>query len=287
MRLVLVHGRGQGEKEAGQIEQSWRDALGRGLQAAGLPPLAADLDVRLPFYGKVLDEMAVRPAAPGEVVARGPGDVSDPFEGMLVLELAERAGISDEEIAAELGQERVARGPENWEWVHAAGRVISRRVPWLGERLLPVMTRDVHAYLSRLDVTEAVNDLVAADLDAGPAVVVGHSLGSIVAYWVLTERAPGVDVRLFVTVGSPLGVDVVKKYLPRPLGRPSGVAHWLNAADERDPVALYSRLDRDIFPAEIENVNDVHNPSDNPHGIAGYLGDRVVAQRLSAALTQA
>jgi hypothetical protein len=291
MRLVLVHGRGQGEKSAEQLRTQWLDALAKGLRDARTPGLPTDLDVRVPFYGALLDRLTFGDSVEG-VVSRGavPGS-ADPIEGVLVLKLAKAAGVTDEEIAAEAHTRPTAvqRGPENWEWVQAAAVVLERKVPWFGERLLRALTRDVHAYLSRVDVTTQVNAILAAELDEGPAVVVGHSLGSIVAYWVLTEQGrqgPHVKVPLFVTVGSPLGIDVIQQYLPNPRGMPGGVAAWLNAADERDPVALVSRLDRDTFAPDtgIENVTDLHNPRENPHGIVGYLSDNIVARRIGSAL---
>jgi pimeloyl-ACP methyl ester carboxylesterase len=158
-------------------------------------------------------------------------------------------------------------------------------VPWLSKQLLARLTADVAAYLTRPHVTAEVNRVIASDLGDGPTVVVGHSLGSIVAYWVLRTDTREVDVPLLITIGSPLGIDVVKRYLPAPLGMPPRVRHWLNLADRRDPVALYSRLDRDTFPAEIENVDDVHNPEDDPHGIVGYLSDTILCKRISSALS--
>jgi pimeloyl-ACP methyl ester carboxylesterase len=165
----------------------------------------------------------------------------------------------------------------------AAARALTKRAPAFADWVMGRLTPDVDAYLTLLHVRQAVNSAVAAYLDQ-PAVVVGHSLGSIVAYWVLTEGGVETSVPLLVTLGSPLGIETVKKRLPRPLGKPAGVKHWFNAADMRDDVALLSRLDRDTFPAEIENLSDVHNPKHDAHGISGYLADGVVAQRISEAL---
>ncbi|MFU8873213.1 hypothetical protein [Micromonospora sp. SL4-19] len=285
MRLVFVHGRSQGRKDPTELLLSWQNALTRGLELAGCPALDTSVEVRMPFYGRRLDELTEAGPAPGDVVRRGPGNTVDPVEGEFVLDIAHRAGITDEEISAEAGEAVVARGPQNWPFVLAAGRLVSRRIPWLGRELLPLLTTDVAAYLTRPHVTKEINGLVKADIGEGPVVMVGHSLGSVVAYWVLRTELPAVDVRLFLTVGSPLGIDVVKRYLPVPLGMPGGVRKWLNAADRRDPVALFSRLDRDVFPADIENVDDIHNPEDNPHGIVGYLSDRIVCTRLSEALS--
>jgi hypothetical protein len=284
-RLVLVHGRGQGESSSAGLQKQWLDALNRGLETAGRPSVNSSLDVRVPFYGKLLDDLVTSRPAPGEFAARGSAGQVDRFQGELILELAALAGITEDEIAAEAQEEVVARKPENWGWVRAAGRVLSRRVPGLGELLLSQFVSDVHAYLTLAHVTEAVNECVSAQLNATPAVVVGHSLGSIVAYMVLTQRGDGVTVPLFATLGSPLGIDVVKKKLPPPLGQPSGVTRWLNAADKRDPVALYPRLGKRVFPADIDNLDDLHNPKDNPHGIDGYLSDPRVALRIAEGLS--
>lgn len=282
MRLVLVHGRSQGKKSEQLLRDEWIPALRRGVELAGQTPIAETLDIRMPFYGAELDRL-IDTAHTG-VVARGAGELPDQVQAELLIGLAHRAGVSDAEIAAEVGVEYIEKGPQNWEWLQAAGRALSRRVPWLSEGVLREFLRDVDAYLTRLDVTKAVNDIVSPHLVGDRAVVVGHSLGSIVTYAVLTEAGANANVPLFVTVGSPLGIPVVKRYVPRPLGMPHGVHHWLNAADERDPVALYSRLDRDTFPADIENVSDIHNPGDNPHGITGYLSDTTVARAIARAL---
>lgn len=70
------------------------------------------------------------------------------------------------------------------------------------------------------------------------AVVVGHALGSVVAYDVLRRDPRRLALPLLVTVGSPLGIRAIRDEL-RPLRFPRGVKAWRNAFDERDPVALW------------------------------------------------
>src|SRR6266567_1229507 len=275
MRLLLVHGRAQGGRTAKGIERAWSGALARGCSAAGVT-LPTGIDVRLPFYGDRLDQLTTgRAQALGRVIERGADggpDVNE-FDRDFILALATRAGVTQDEIQAELGAAVIERGAENWEWVQAAGRLVSRKVPGFGRMLMARMTADANAYMTRPAVTKQINALVAPHVLGDRAVVVGHSLGSVVAYWVLHDLAARADVPLFVTLGSPLGIDAVKNNLPRPLGRPAGVRHWFNGSDERDPVALYSRLDKGVFPAEIENKSDIHNPRKDPHGISGYLSN--------------
>ncbi|MFI2721335.1 hypothetical protein ACH5AI_34245 [Streptomyces collinus] len=281
MRLVFVHGRGQGESSSEDLREKWVTALEAGAKAAGIS-LPVPIDLEVPFYAKTLDEATA--GGPHGAIIRGSDEAPDPIEAELLIELAKRAGITNAEISDELDEPVVARAPENWQWVLAAGRLLSRRFPFLGKDFIRRFTADVHAYLHWRHARDPVNKLFIDGCGDGPAIVVSHSLGTIVAYWALTEHKSPPRVPLLVTLGSPLGIDAVKKKLPRPLGKPPSVDIWLNAADIRDPIALFPRLDRDTFPAEIENRTEIHNPHDNPHGISGYLADQVVAKRIISAL---
>jgi hypothetical protein len=144
----------------------------------------------------------------------------------------------------------------------------------------------IDAYLTRPHIRGAVDAIVRPALLRGPAVVVAHSLGTLVSFRVLRAAGAQASVPLFVTLGSPLAINAVKRHLrPPALAMPTGVGKWLNGTDERDYVALYSRLDRDSFAEGIENLSDIHNRQDDAHAIADYLADRFVAERIHAALT--
>ena len=216
----------------------WTAALRRGVWAVHLNPLPPDLEVRFPYYGDLLDKYTVAGGRDDGsiVVARGPNDAPDRFQAELLAELAERAGVSRQEIAAKAAEPAVS-GIENWAWTQATGRALCRRAPWLAEGVLRRFLTDVDTYLRRPVARRAVNALIRAEIAGsdGPVVVVGHSLGSVVCYDVLDELGSQVDVPLFVTLGSPLGIEAVKRRLTHPLGMPAGVARWVNVADDRDP----------------------------------------------------
>lgn len=119
-----------------------------------------------------------------------------------------------------------------------------------------------------------------------PTVVVSHSLGTVVAYNLLRRegRQQGWNIPLFVTLGSPLGVDAMRKKLA-PIEHPACVRCWFNAYDPRDVVALFP-LDEKNFDVDppIVNKGDVNNLTSNRHGISGYLSDPEVARAIHAAL---
>lgn len=132
---------------------------------------------------------------------------------------------------------------------------------------------DVYAYFFG-DAKEPMRRVLRTSLGGidGPVVVVGHSLGSIIAYDVLRERASGdLEIPLLVTLGSPLGVTEVQDLVERPLQVPQAVAAWRNASDARDLVALDHTLRPAYAPPERCADFYVVNDSSNHHGIREYL----------------
>ena len=168
----------------------------------------------------------------------------------------------------------------------------------LRRRLMRVLLRDVHHFLYdapfsprpgenfhiRTDVRARALDALHDDADRpGPHLVVGHSLGSVIAYDALTaiDDAPKVDA--LMTVGSPLGISEVREGLTPPWtshdGWPSqrvGEGRWTNVYDPLDPVC--GIVDRAIGThfrqAGVVRVDDVgvSNTGSWRHSIGKYLG---------------
>jgi hypothetical protein len=287
LRLVLVHGRDQQGKDPALLKSDWINALQKGAQAFG-GSLPTSLDVRFPYYGDKIAKFAEDFEIPltSDIHSKG-GPLQDEFlafQAQVAESLRERAGVSDAEVDAQYGANPKPKGPLNWEWVQAILRALDKRGGGMSQAALESFTRDVFLYTTRAGVRDAIDQIVASDLTEEPTVVVGHSLGSIVAYSVLRSDRRALRVPLFVTVGSPLGIRAVRDQF-RPLRSPASVEAWYNALDTRDVVALYP-LDGANFPItpEIENYARVKNHTDNRHGISGYLDDPAVAKRILGAL---
>lgn len=171
--------------------------------------------------------------------------------------------------------------------MQATARALTKRSNSITDEFIRCFFSDVHLYLKRRDLRKQANSLVGKALDGkDPVVIVAHSLGTVVAYWTLKELKRDISVPLLVTLGSPLGIPSIKSEIPRPLDTPPAVRHWLNAADVRDPIALFPRLDRNHYPeARIENISDVKNPPGDRHGIRGYLRDDLVVRRIAEAIS--
>lgn len=156
---------------------------------------------------------------------------------------------------------------------HARGLLPGALRALLFRLTLRFLMRDAEAYFfegSAGPIRQRVREVL--DASDGPAVIVAHSLGSIVAYDVLSDP-PGTprDVPLFVTLGSPLGIDAVKELVHQPPAVPPGVAAWLNAADPFDIVAADPELRDDYGGSSQIRDLAILNRAWFPHDLAGYL----------------
>jgi hypothetical protein len=288
----MIHGRSQQFKDATALKQQWVEALHSGLTAANADLEIPDEQIRFPYYGQTLYDLAENADGPfAQVLVKGDDGAMDDAERefltAVVAEAVERAGITSNQIrAASEDSTVIKRNALNWPWVLAALRAIDR-VPGLGGASLALATRDVYKYLRNPGIQTVIESGVREAIPQGEqAVVVAHSLGTVVAYGLLKREAKAQDwqVTQLITVGSPLGVGPIVGAL-RPIGYPEGVSAWFNAFDPADVVALHP-LDRAHFSVrpDIENYSGVRNPTPNRHGISGYLGDPTVAVRIRDAL---
>lgn len=290
-QLVLVHGRSQQGKNAKALKRQWLDALEVGLRKSGKTLPIPESDVRFPFYGDTLvDLIAGVPAADAaEIVVMGAGlDAEERVFMLQVMEEVRReARVTEVELRAAAGDEVVEMGPQNWGWVGAVARALDDK--GLSGTAVALATHDVYCYLVDGSIKDDIDEGVANALKPGvETVVVGHSLGSVVAHALLRERGEdeGWAVPQFVTVGSPLAVSRIKQSIIPPRW-PTCVKRWYNARDKDDIVALYPLTPERFNVGEENHVTDalVVNRTSNQHGISGYLSDEKVAGVIYEALT--
>lgn len=287
VRLMLVHGRSQQGLDPVGLKAAWLDALALGAKSIGRS-LPESLEVAFPYYADILDKFVKDFDIPlaADVRTKG-GQVDDEFlvfQAQVAESVRLRAGVTDQQIDTEYGVNPKPKGPLNWEWVQAILRALDKHGGGMGQTALQTITRDVFLYTTRAGVRDEIDGIVGAALTEKPTVVVGHSLGSIVAYNVLRSDRRALQIPLYLTVGSPLGIRAVRDQL-RPLRFPQSIKSWYNAFDTRDVIALYP-LDQANFPVmpAIENYSLVKNHTDNRHGIVGYLDDPEIAKKLLDAL---
>ena len=197
---------------------------------------------------------------------------------------ADRQGVSAQDVHA-----KIFPLPE---WARRA----------VADQLTKAFLADVHDFLFDAARRDAMEQALIDRLEpgGGPFVVVAHSQGTMIAYDVLRRMdAAKIKVPLFVTIGSPLGMQEVQDALRQWIGRPTGVPfpkcvdRWVNVAERFDPVAADPTLD-DEYEGKIEDINGFGlNPNwfGDPHSATGYLSTehvrRPVRETVGTAFPQA
>lgn len=290
MRMILVHGISQEGKSEDKILEEWMEALRPQFDNATPNPLERLTRIQAAFYGDTLHELS-QGRVKDEYVTMGTEETDPEFEQSMVKALkalARRAKVTDQQIDDEVDAIAVAQaaGPHK-EWLKTLARAIERFSPLKGTLALRVLGQ-AHAYIRNQNVHDEINEKVRPLFEADEsAIVISHSLGTVVTYKLLREFAAAHRPRkvpLFLTLGSPLGIDTVRRSFTLPRTRPANVARWVNCADPEDFVALHSELTEETFAAGIENLPDFENGDENAHGIRGYLSDPRVAELVTQAI---
>ncbi|HEX8662190.1 MAG TPA: hypothetical protein VF686_10020 [Brevundimonas sp.] len=173
--------------------------------------------------------------------------------------------------------EMLSRAPSSPKAASGAAR------DWLARYLARSLLPDAYDFLydkkRHAEICRIADDAINAS--GGRSIVIGHSLGSVIAYEVLRKRPAGApEVPLFLTLGSPLGLSTVMAVLRRWSGAdgkklpcPPGVMKWINVAARYDVIAVDADLADEFDGAEDYLIT---NGDDDPHSATGYLVSGIV-----------
>lgn len=133
--------------------------------------------------------------------------------------------------------------------------------------------------------------------------LIAHSMGSIIAYDVLTQLVPEVKIDTFVTIGSPLGLPVVMSRIAaeqagnmiekrKPQTPENILRSWCNFSDLQDNVAMNYNLNDDfeenshrVSTMDYVIFNDYeYSAKRNPHKSYGYLRNPELAEVINSFL---
>jgi pimeloyl-ACP methyl ester carboxylesterase len=246
-RITMVHGAGNDLWGPSSIKAKWFPALADGLAWHGVE--VDEAEVRVAFYGDVFRPDPQEGYEPPVDKARALASVKTAMAGL-------DPAIDLDEVLKQLAE-------------HHFDRLLAQAA----------------AYIQQPEVRSAARSRVEAAIGPDTTVVIAHSLGTLVAYEALCAH-PEWNVTDFVTVGCPLGADVVHPWLePCPEAGagvwPGTVERWTNIADARDPAAansLVGKFSGTVTEYKVDNGHRVHDPEP-------YLNNRWTGQAVAVALT--
>lgn len=277
--FVYVHGRGTGKRLL-----DWRDVVREAIRNGGgvPPPVDGPMWVEVDYLDILADPSLVTGATPP------PLNITEPDQAarMRYLDLVdiERAKHPSPplrlpaETLAELLTTLVPDLPRK-----VLGLAGVRDLPDGAMRLMGDVGRyrDDHEYRSAI-LTRAFEAMP----ERGPIVLVGHSLGSVVAVDLLSRLTDDQHVALLLTLGCPLsylhlrsiGLAGIDFNTPFPCHR---VDRWINVVDVNDPVTGMVGLER--FWHEVVDV-PVVNPLKSVHDGRAYMGHAAVGRLIAEVL---
>lgn len=247
-RIVLVHGAFHELWGPHELKARWLPALRDGLWHHGAS--VTDDDVAVCFYGDLFRHDPETAPSPALTAARA--EVSEAFEG-----------LPGGDLLGALSQA-------------ADAAVVQRTVDM------------VATMVAAPDLAEQVRARFDAVVTDDTAVVVAHSLGSVIAYRALANADPAScpPVHTLVTLGSPLGSPLVFDTLkPAPVNGvgvwPGRVQRWVNVAAVGDQAASVDRLS-ERFGARVEDrrVDNGHRA----HDPEPYLNNPITGEAVACAL---
>lgn len=257
--LLFLHGVGTGD-----LQDNWRTRLSETLVGIGFPALD-EAETLSPKYSDVLfdaDEGVTLP----EITIKNPSrDV---------------AKIKRREFEQSISAMEYRLGRHN----RGGGGALTNAVvdfavglPWF---------RQARNYLSKPHVRAQVLSCILQQIpQSGSVVIVGHSLGSVIAADLLRRLPEEVQVVGLVTIGSPLAngnfnVDKLKDVLQEP---PGNLDWWVNFWSGTDPVAA-KRGVSSAFPWMLDFLIHTSPAPGAAHSAAQYLANKSVAEAIGFGL---
>jgi hypothetical protein len=279
--IVGVHGIGQQQSGRHQLQLTWRQAVTDGIERATGSAVLDAVRLDVAFYGDLF-----LPAGPNGRKSKGaltnstiPDELSDD-------ELAEFTSMVAEIVDPALLESTRLTSTKSYTAAPGPLRVLLRSVdrvfgPGSGP-LLHGVFRQVSSYLRDPAIKQAIDARVQAAITPETRIIIGHSLGSVIAFEYARQQRQPVSL---ITLGSPLAFRLVRESLPRsaPAKWTEGLAApftWTNIRDPRDAVACAGDLST-WWGWLSEQM--VHNGAD-AHAATRYLGKAATGSAIIAML---
>lgn len=261
--ILFIHGRDQAWNVTSQLRATWFGAFRDGAAKIGAPDdMIADSDLRFINYQDIYEPgyqvigcAGIRPSGGSDTEQLATRNFLDGFLNALSDALSHVGLIS-----------------------YAATNLLSDTRRYFAD---PDVACDTNARL--------IGALKRARDEQRPVILVAHSLGSQIAFAVLTDA--GADqarlgtVARFITVGSQVGLpDVIHSLRPKlpgaPFTIPPLVKTWINARGREDYVA--PRLVKANFadPRSLLRESEIETQPGAQHAITGYLKNPYVAEAI-------
>src|SRR5580765_8505001 len=200
-RIVAVHGVGQQFKGDAIIHREWWPALIGGLHLAGCD-LADERELVCPFYGHLFRRAGTLAGSDNWQIK----DVETQEAELLQMFWSAAAEAEPTAVPSPADYATEASLGRTPQLLQRALNALSKSSFWtdVSQGLLIGDLKQVVHYLNDADLREHALKIILDRITPDTKVVIGHSLGSVVAYEALCRKPENVSA--FISLGSPLGI---------------------------------------------------------------------------------
>lgn len=309
-KLIFVHGINNQGKSSEEIIEEWSRPLNETLDALKLGPISRE-DIEAPYYGDFLYEKTK-----GMINLFKDSSIEgwSELEHEIIEEMNVWALHSDLAKEQDLQESRRRLNAQLNETVFVRDNILGKKgvdstkgnvksvihrrssigvatflsnnFPGIDGPVAKLLLRQAAIYLARQNVKNEVNEHVFNQtFKSRPkdkkAVIVSHSLGTVVSYYMINNLIQDYDIQALFTLGSPLGTNYLSKYNPRPADFPNTIETWINCYDKRDFVSLNSPiLEANIGFGGVANWTNFNTSKEDRHSITSYLSHDHLAKEI-------
>ena len=293
MKVIAVHGRGV-KPAARELEALWHDAIAVAMKREGKKAMAAwqTADFELVYFGDLTTSFLTRAQRRYDATT----DLADRRRVLNELQTMKRKSFDSRSIYERLPGRTAFR-----EFVADVGQPLLRSIG-LTDVLIRRFAPDYLGYWDPShDFRRVLLDRVESTLCASLAnydrvVVLSHCLGSIATYEVLARiEEESRQVHTWLTFGSPLGDETVKKRIGAMDPLPRNVVNWINFSAEDDYISHddtiaddFREMQRSHYVSVLRDETvlnfAVRYGRSNPHHALGYLVHPAFGRELARAV---
>lgn len=281
--IIGIHGMGN-KPEAVQLRKWWKEAIREGFRGIGR---LRYMRFELVYWASFLHHLPLKSNCT---------DTEDPYflEEPFIKGLTHLENYSDRPLSRKL-HDKINAQLENL-FIEEDG---TPHFSSLTDFIIKHFVKDLAAYYqSSWNSENSMRNIVCLNLARSiekhrkkKILLIAHSMGSIIAWDVLTKYVPHIDINTFVTIGSPLGLPFVRSRIlqysgddqkePVSTKTPGNITgSWFNLADYKDRVAFHHDLRAVYLPnahgIQVEDImvqnNYISKGKTNHHKSYGYLG---------------
>ncbi|MBJ8501890.1 MULTISPECIES: hypothetical protein [Acinetobacter] len=281
MKIIFIHGMNQQNYTAHRLKEHWLKVFKLGLKQMPCRVNIRDLHIHMPFYGDLMtkyqlsNQLDLNTLLPKSFFnnyfpinvhpSNPPPKEHTPFVPLLrpSTDQAEQSFSERLYLTSQLVKDRVLK-----ELV-----VLLNNFPKLHESLIQQFLIETYMYLSNPEFMQEVHQRILKKMrEEEDYIVVGHSLGSVIAFQLLSDPSYQFSVKRFITLASPLAFRVIQSKLPNPISRPPCIhGDWFNFYSQDDFLTAFPLCEAPFnFDPAIINQK-IYTFAHQPHEILGYL----------------